>query len=60
MKIDPKSEVFSGAIYFAAKAQELGLINEIGAIDGALTKAYQLGLKNKAINQSKSLNFFKK
>ncbi|MFZ4523270.1 MAG: S49 family peptidase [Bacteroidales bacterium] len=52
------SEVFTGAAYFAAKAQELGLINEIGSMDYALAKAYQLGLRNKIINQSKSLNIF--
>ena len=51
------SEVFTGAAFFAAKAQELGLINEIGSMDYALAKAYQLGLRNKIINQSKSLNF---
>ena len=58
MKIDAKSEVFTGAIYFSAKAQELGLIDEIGTIDGGLNKAYQLGLKNKIINQSKSLKLY--
>ncbi len=52
------SEVFTGAAFFAAKAQELGLINEIGSMDYALAKAYQLGLRNKIINQSKSLNIF--
>ena len=51
------SEVFTGAAFFAAKAQELGLINEIGTINYALTKAYELGLINKLQNQSKSLNF---
>jgi ClpP class serine protease len=52
------SEVFTGAAFFAAKAQDLGLINEIGSMDYALAKAYQLGLRNKIINQSKSLNIF--
>ena len=56
--ISADSEVFTGAAYFAAKAQELGLINEIGSMDYALTKAYQLGLRNKIINQSKSLNIY--
>ena len=54
--IAPESEVFTGATFFAAKAQELGLINEIGSMESALNKAYQMGLKNKIINQSKSLN----
>ncbi len=56
--IAANSEVFTGAAFFAAKAQELGLINEIGSMDYALTKAYQLGLRNKIINQSKSLNLY--
>ena len=55
--IDASSEVFTGAMYFAEKAQELGLIDEINTIDYALNHAYQLGLKNKIINQSKSLIF---
>jgi signal peptide peptidase SppA len=57
MGIDAGSEVFTGAIYFAAQAQQLGLIDEINTMDYALEKAYQLGLKNKIINQSKSFNF---
>ncbi len=55
--IAAESEVFTGAAFFAEKAKQLGLINEIGTMEGALTKAYQLGLKNKIINQSKSLKF---
>ena len=51
------SEVFTGAAYFAAKAQSLGLIDEIGSMDCALAKAYQLGIENKLISQSKSLKF---
>ena len=56
--IDAGSEVFTGAIYFSAKSQELGLINEINSMDYALAKAYQLGLKNKILNQSKSLKLY--
>ncbi|MFZ4522997.1 MAG: S49 family peptidase [Bacteroidales bacterium] len=56
LNIEAGSEVFTGATFFAEKAQQLGLINEINTMDYALTKAYQLGLKNKLINQSKNLN----
>jgi len=58
LKIDAGSEVFTGAMYFAAKAQQLGLIDEIGTMESALQKAYQLGLKYKIINQSKSLKLY--
>jgi ClpP class serine protease len=51
------SEVFTGATFFASKALDLGLINEIGTGERALTYAYELGLKNKIISQSKYLNF---
>lgn len=57
--ISADSEVFTGATFFAEKAKELGLIDEIGTMDSALNKAYQLGLRNKIINQSKSLNLYK-
>lgn len=57
LSITAESEVFTGAHYFAARAKELGLINEINTMDYALTKAYELGITNKLINQSKSLNF---
>jgi protease-4 len=50
------SEVFTGATFFAEKARDLGLINEINSRDYALNHAYQLGLKNKIISQSKYLN----
>jgi protease-4 len=50
------SEVFTGATFFAEKARDLGLINEINSRDYALNQAYQLGLKNKIISQSKYLN----
>jgi len=57
LNISAESEVFTGAAFFAEKAQQLGLINEINTMDYALQKAYSLGLKHKIINQSKSLNF---
>lgn len=57
LSIAAESEVFTGAHYFAARAKELGLINEINTMDYALTKAYELGIINKLTNQSKSLNF---
>lgn len=55
--ISPDSEALTGAIFFAEKAKSLGLINEISSMDAAIEKAYQLGLKNKIIFSSKSLNF---
>lgn len=54
--IEAGSEVFTGATFFAGKAISLGLINEINTRDYALNHAYQLGLKNKIIHQSKYLN----
>jgi ClpP class serine protease len=57
LNIPPESEVFTGADYFAGQAQSLGLINEINTMEYALTKAYELGLTNKLINQSKSITF---
>lgn len=55
--ISPDSEALTGAVFFAEKALNLGLINEITSVDAAIEKAYQLGLKNKIIVSSKSLNF---
>lgn len=55
--IKEDSEALTGAIFYAEKALELGLINEISSLDAALEKAYLLGLKNKIIVSSKSLNF---
>lgn len=55
--ISAESEVFTGAAFFAEKALELGLINEISTMDAALEKAYKLGLKNKIITQSNQLKF---
>jgi len=55
--IKADSEVLSGDIYFAQQALDLGLIDEIGTMDGALEQAYSLGLKNKAINQFNTLKF---
>ncbi len=57
LNIPAESEVFTGADYFAAQAQSFGLINEITTMQNALIKVYELGLANKLINQSKSINF---
>lgn len=57
LNIPAESEIFTGADYFAAQAQSLGLINEINTMDYAITKAYQLGISNKLTIQSKSINF---
>ncbi len=54
--ISADSEVFSGSLYFAQKAQDLGLINEINTVEYALEYAYNVGLKYKLLNFSKSLN----
>ena len=54
--ISRDSEVFSGDIFFAEKAKELGLINEINTMDYALNYAYTLGLTNKISNFSKNFN----
>lgn len=54
LNISRDSEVFSGAVYFAEQARQLGLIDEIASIDQAVSKAYLLGLQNKFIHQSKS------
>lgn len=51
------SPVFTGDTYFAEKGIDLGLINEIATSDYAFNYAYQQGLRNKIINQSKNLNF---
>ena len=56
LNITADSEVFTGAAFFAEKARQLGLINEIGTMESAIEKAYTLGLTTKIINQSKSLN----
>lgn len=55
--IKEDSEVLTGATFWAQKALDLGLIDEIGTMDSALETAYSLGLKNKAINQFNSLKF---
>jgi ClpP class serine protease len=54
--IKPESEVFSGDIYYAEKAKELGLINEINTMDYALSYAYTLGLTNKITTFSNNIN----
>lgn len=51
------SPVFTGDAYFAEQGIDLGLINEIATTDYAFNYAYQQGLRNKIINQSKTLNF---
>lgn len=38
-------QVFTGAIYLADKAKEMGLINQIGTMDDAVNKALQLATK---------------
>jgi signal peptide peptidase SppA len=38
-------EVFTGSIYLADKAKEMGLINQIGTMDDAVNKALQLATK---------------
>ncbi len=53
--IKADSEVFTGDIYFAEQAKEMGLINEINTMDYALQYAYTLGLKNKISTFSKTL-----
>jgi ClpP class serine protease len=48
--ISPDSEVFSGAIYHAQQAIEMGLADAITTIDDAVSTAYQMGLRFR-INQ---------
>ena len=57
MGIAANSEVFTGAAFFAQKAKDLGLIDEINTMDYALNYAYKLGLKNKINSQFKQLKF---
>jgi len=54
--IDPKSEVFTGAIYNAVQAKSLGLIDSIGSLDFAIETAYQLGIKSQIKSISTHLN----
>lgn len=42
-----ESEAFSGGMYNAPRAIELGLAHKIGSLDQALEEAYQLGIKSK-------------
>jgi protease IV len=55
LRISAQSEVFAGAIYFAEKARELGLIDEISSLDAAINHAYKLGLTHKIQTISKTL-----
>ena len=48
--VNNDSEVFTGAIYNAKKAIEMGLAHEINTLDYALSVAHKMGLKNQ-INQ---------
>ncbi|MEI6577555.1 MAG: S49 family peptidase [Bacteroidota bacterium] len=54
--IDPKSEVFSGAIYNADQAKSFGLIDSIGTLETAIETAYQLGIKSQINSISSHLN----
>jgi ClpP class serine protease len=47
----PDSEVFAGAIYNAARAVDLKLINEINTLEYAVNYAYKQGLIHKARQQ---------
>ena len=53
--ISADSEVFSGAIYYAQKAIDLKLINEINSLDYAIEYAYKQGLIHKGKSQFQSL-----
>lgn len=50
-------EVFTGAIYLAEKAKEMGLINQIGTLADAVTKARQLAVKNKNSRMEQNQRF---
>ncbi len=50
-------EVFTGAIYLADKAKEMGLINQIGSLADAVNKAVQLANKNKNIAMEQNQRF---
>jgi ClpP class serine protease len=49
--ISADSEVFTGAIYNAAQAVDLKLINEINTLEYAIDYAYKQGLIHKARQQ---------
>jgi protease-4 len=50
-------EVFTGAIYLADKAKEMGLINQIGTREDAVNKALQLANKNKKTAMEQNQRF---
>lgn len=50
-------EVFTGAIYLAGKAKEMGLINQIGTLADAVNKALQLSEKNKKTAMEQNQRF---
>lgn len=49
LNIDRSSEVFSGKVYYAQKAIELGLAHEINTFEYAVNLAHQLGTINQFI-----------
>ncbi len=55
--IKADSEVFTGAMYNANQAIDLGLINEINSLEYAFNYAYDLGMSNKINQFSKQLKF---
>jgi protease-4 len=52
-------EVFTGAIYLADKAKEMGLIDHIGTMDDAVNKAIQLSNKKQAKKMEQNQRFAK-
>jgi protease IV len=54
--IDKDSEVFTGAMYYAPRAIELGLADEIGSFEMALDAVYKMGLDNKIRSISNNQN----
>lgn len=50
-------EVFTGSIYLAEKAKEMGLINQIGTLADAVNKARQLATKNKTLSMEQNQRF---
>lgn len=50
-------EVFTGAIYLADKAKEMGLINQIGTLGDAVNKALQLATKNQKTAMEQNQRF---
>lgn len=50
-------EVFTGAIYLAEKAKEMGLINQIGTLADAVSKARQLATKQQNSRMEQNQRF---